>query len=86
MPGGFDLLKRMVVPGSVKSQLLVHPLAEAAGGDFYHNGGKHWSSQNDAEWLTIKAWVMGETLASTARHPRIIQHSAASAKQVQPDI
>ena len=37
----------------------MHPLAESAGGDFYHNGGKHWSSQNDAEWLTLKAWVMG---------------------------
>jgi DNA-binding beta-propeller fold protein YncE len=38
----------------------MHPLAESAGGDFIANGGKHWGSQNDAEWLTIKAWVMGE--------------------------
>ena len=55
----FDAVRRMVVPGSVKSRLLMHPLAEAAGGDFYHNGGKHWSSQNDAEWQTLKTWVMG---------------------------
>ena len=55
----FDAVRRLVVPGSAKSRLLIHPLAESAGGDFYHNGGKHWSSQNDAEWLTIKAWVMG---------------------------
>ena len=55
----FDAVRRLVVPGSAKSRLLMHPLAESAGGDFYHNGGKHWSSQNDAEWLTIKAWVMG---------------------------
>ena len=55
----FDAVRRFAVPGSMKSRLLVHPLAEAAGGDFYHSGGKHWSSQNDAEWQTLKMWVMG---------------------------
>jgi hypothetical protein len=59
----FEAVRRVVVPGSLKSRLLVHPLAEDAGGDFYHNGGKHWSSQNDAEWQTLKAWVMGRTAA-----------------------
>ena len=74
----FDAVRRLVVPGSAKSRLLIHPLAESAGGDFYHNGGKHWSSQNDAEWLTIKAWVMGNTLTTGAeRHPRIIQTNSA---------
>jgi YVTN family beta-propeller protein len=73
----FDAVRKVVVPGSVKSRLLVHPLAESAGGDFYHNGGKHWSSQSDREWLTIKAWVMGEKLASTERHARIIQTNSA---------
>jgi YVTN family beta-propeller protein len=73
----FDAVRRMVVPGSVKSRLLMHPLAEAAGGDFYHNGGKHWSSQNDAEWQTLKAWVMGEKLGTTERHARIIQTNSA---------
>ena len=58
----FEAVRRVVVPGSLaKSRLLVHPLAEDAGGDFYHNGGKHWSSQNEAEWQTLKAWVFGET-------------------------
>jgi hypothetical protein len=57
----FEAVRRVVVPGSVKSRLLMHPLAEDAGGDFYHNGGKHWSSQNDAEWKTLKAWVLGQT-------------------------
>jgi hypothetical protein len=56
----FAAVRRMVVPGNVKSRLLTHPLAEEAGGDFFHNGGKHWSSQNDAEWQTLKAWVVGE--------------------------
>jgi len=54
----FEAVKRMVVPGSTtKSMLLVHPLAEQAGGDFYHSGGKHWDSQNDPEWQILKAWV-----------------------------
>ena len=55
----FEAVKRFVVPGSAKSILLVHPLAEQAGGDFFHNGGKHWTSQNDPEWQTLKAWVLG---------------------------
>ena len=57
----FDAVRRMVVPGSMKSRLLMHPLAEADGGDFYHNGGKHWSAQDDPEWQTLKAWVLGQT-------------------------
>jgi len=74
----FDAVRRMVVPGSAKSRLLMHPLAESAGGDFYHNGGKQFSSQSDPEWLTIKAWVMGDKLTAAAeRHPRIIQTNSA---------
>jgi hypothetical protein len=56
----FEAVKRVVVPGSAKSMLLIHPLAEQAGGDFFHNGGKHWSSQNDPEWQILKAWVVGQ--------------------------
>ena len=57
----FEAVRRMVVPGSLKSRLLVHPLAEDAGGDFFHNGGKHWNSQNDPEWQILKAWVLGSS-------------------------
>ena len=58
----FDIVRRAaVVPGSLKSKLLMHPLAEDAGGDFYHNGGKHFASQNDPEWQTLRNWVMGQT-------------------------
>jgi hypothetical protein len=57
----FEAVRRMVVPGSIKSRLLVHPLAEDAGGDFFHSGGKHWVTQNDTEWQTLKAWVLGQT-------------------------
>ena len=68
----FAAVSRVVAPGNERSRLLVHPLAEQAGGDFYHNGGKHWSSQNDPEWQTLKAWVLGKTDATaqeSADHP-----------------
>ena len=39
--------------------LLIHPLDEQAGGDFFHSGGKHWDSQSDPEWQTLKAFVLG---------------------------
>jgi len=57
----FEAVRRVVVPGSIKSMLLVHPLAEQAGGDFFHNGGKHWTSQNDPEWQVLKNWVVGSS-------------------------
>ena len=57
----FEAVRRVVVPGNATSRLLVHVLAEEAGGDFFHNGGKHWASQNDPEWQTLKAWVLGQT-------------------------
>ena len=56
----FEAVKRVVVPGSMKSMLLIHPLAQQAGGDFFHNGGKHWNSQDDPEWQVLKAWVIGQ--------------------------
>jgi len=61
----FQAVQRVVLPGvPLKSKLLIHPLAEAAGGDFFHNGGKHWSSQSDPEWQALKAWVLGEPRTS----------------------
>ena len=53
------VVQRAVTPGSMKSRLLIHVLAEEAGGDFFHNGGKHFNSQNDPEWQTLAAWVRG---------------------------
>ena len=63
----FEATLRVVTPGDLKSPLLVHPLAEAAGGDFFHSGGKHFNSQNDPEWQILKEWVMGETSKTQAR-------------------
>ena len=55
----FEAVHAPVVPGSMKSELLVHPLEEKAGGDFFHSGGKHFSSQSDPEWQILKAFGAG---------------------------
>jgi hypothetical protein len=56
----FDVIRRVAQPGNLKSRLLTHALEEQAGGDFYHNGGKHFTSQNDPEWLVLKNFVLGQ--------------------------
>lgn len=78
----FDLVRSRVVPGNPAiSKLLRHPLAESAGGDPHHDGGKHWKSQSDPEWQALAAWVRGETLHNTAATParkvRVIQTNSA---------
>ena len=63
----FETVRRMVVPGSLKSRLLMHPLATDAGGDFFHNGGKRFASQSDPEWTVLKDWVMGAKAGNTGQ-------------------
>ena len=63
----FDVVRMRVMPGSASSRLLVHVLATDAGGDFFHNGGKHFQSQTDPEFQTLKAWVLGQTAAGRVR-------------------
>src|SRR5713101_343860 len=41
----------------LKSRLLLHPLAQGAGGDPYHTGGKFWASKDDPEWKMLADWV-----------------------------
>ena len=60
----FAAVQRVVLAGNLNSTLLLHALAEEAGGDFFHSGGKHFNSQDDPEWQTLKAWVMGQTESS----------------------
>ena len=58
----FAAWQYVVVPGDpLASRMLRHPLAAAAGGDAFHAGGKHWTSQNDPEFETIAAWIRGES-------------------------
>jgi YVTN family beta-propeller protein len=77
----FDIVRSRVVPGNPEaSRLLRHPLAESAGGDPQHDGGKHWTSKDDPEWQTLAAWVRGATLGSVTAAPgkiRIIQTNSA---------
>jgi len=57
----FEAAQHEVVPGDLKSsRLLTHPLAEEAGGDQFHGGGKHWDSQSNPEWKAMADWVRGQ--------------------------
>jgi hypothetical protein len=58
----FQLVQKVAQPGFEGSKLVVHPLAEEAGGDPHHGGGQQFSSKDDPEWLTLKAFVLGATL------------------------
>jgi len=54
----FEMVTKFVLPGvPAKSRLLVMPLAHEAGGTEFHPGGKHWESQDDAEWKMLADWV-----------------------------
>jgi YVTN family beta-propeller protein len=79
----FQAFQRVVTPGNpMTSRLLTHPLAQEGGGDLFHNGGKHWKSQNEPEWQTLAGWVRGQTAAggstvASASKVRIIQTNSA---------
>ena len=53
----FEAVSRVAIPGDLKSPLLVHPLAPAAGGDAQHTGGKFWTTQENPEWQTVATWI-----------------------------
>ena len=72
----FDSVQQSIVPGSLQSLLLIHPLATEAGGDSFHAGGKHWDFRDAAEWQTLAAWVQGKR-ADTSLKLRIIQTNSA---------
>ncbi len=76
----FKAAQREVVVGDPQaSRLLMHPLAEQAGGDVFHAGGKHWDSRDNAEWQTLAEWVRGRKAAS-----RQNRHSPAPVMAVLP--
>jgi hypothetical protein len=56
----FEMVKRVAMPGYLESKLIMHPLAEEAGGDPHHGGGQQFASKEDPAWQALKAFVMGE--------------------------
>src|SRR5438445_5470767 len=44
----------------------MNPLAQEAGGDSSHTGGKFWASQSDPEWKILADWVRHSTEARPA--------------------
>ena len=57
----FKRASALVVPGQpLKSRLLLMPLDSGAGGSEFHSGGKHFLSQQDANFQTLAAWVSGK--------------------------
>ena len=64
----FETVSRLVSPGNpAASRLLLHPLAQSAGGDPFHAGGKHWDSRDAPEWRILAAWVRGQTTTGPSR-------------------
>jgi YVTN family beta-propeller protein len=63
----FEVVSQLITPSDpMKSRLLLHPLAQEAGGDSSHTGGKFWASQSDPEWKILADWVRHSTEARPA--------------------
>src|SRR5260370_3826466 len=66
----FETVLKLVTPSKpLKSRLLLHPLAQEAGGDPTHTGGKFWASQNAPEWKMLADWVGRGTEVPAAASP-----------------
>src|SRR5258708_37982089 len=53
----FETVLKLVTPSKpLKSRLLLHPLAQEAGGEPTPTGGKFWASQNDPKWKMLAHW------------------------------
>jgi YVTN family beta-propeller protein len=81
----FETVSRLVVPSDLsKSPLLLHPLAQEAGGDPAHTGGKFWASKDDPEWKMIADWArLGASGTAAAAPPARSDPAAASALDFQ---
>jgi len=54
----FDAVSKLVRAANLlSSPILKHPLAEDAGGDIFHSGGRQFLSQNDPDWKAIADWA-----------------------------
>jgi len=66
----FESVSQLVKPRDpLGSRLLLHPLAQEAGGDPAHSGGKFWKSQQDPEWQVLAAWVRGNSSVTPSLQP-----------------
>jgi hypothetical protein len=61
----FELIKRVAVPGSIDSPIVMHPLDEKAGGHPHHGGGQQFESQSDPAWQALKGFVLGEKVVAS---------------------
>jgi hypothetical protein len=54
----FEVVSKLVnTADPAKSILLIHPLAQDAGGDLFHSGGRQFTSKDDPDWKTIADWI-----------------------------
>jgi hypothetical protein len=56
----FEAVSKLVRAANLMSSpILKHPLAEDAGGDNFHSGGRQFTSQSDPDWKAIEDWARG---------------------------
>jgi hypothetical protein len=58
----FETASKLVVPGNPSLSLFLRmPMAPEAGGlADTHQGGRQFASEDDPDWKTMKAWVLGQ--------------------------
>ena len=57
----FEAVSKLVRAANLMSSpILKHPLAQEAGGDDFHSGGRQFTSQSDPDWKAIEDWARGE--------------------------
>jgi len=66
----FETVSKLVVPGNPSLSLFLRmPMAPEAGGlADTHQGGRQFASEDDPDWKTMKAWVMGQKAAGSSAH------------------
>jgi hypothetical protein len=65
----FEVVSKLVVPGNPSLSLLLRmPMAPEAGGlADTHQGGRQFATEDDPDWKSMKAWVLGEKLVSSSK-------------------
>jgi hypothetical protein len=64
----FEATSNMINTGDIAaSPLLIYPLAEKAGGNHFHPGGKHWESKSAPEWKILEEWAKGQKATASSK-------------------